>query len=607
MRIPIFMTGVEIIMGAFQSMRTKFIMMMVGASLVTMVCVAGIFLKNMADQMEEEVANVKKTLVEDVERELKIETETAISLINQIYKRQQAGLLTEAEAKKEAADLVRDLRYDDGAGYFWVDTYEGVNVVLLGRNTEGKSRIGLTDPTGKQFIKEMIENGRKDGGGYTDLMFAKPNETEPLPKRNYTAAFAPYQWVLGTGVWIDYIDARVAKVQEAADAAFYSSVINVAIVIVVLEALLIAVAVYLGNHMVAPILRLTERLGIIATGDFRDTSASEDSSRGDEIGAMGRAMDKMKLNINSLMKTVVSSSEQVAAASEQLTASADQSAKAIHQVADSIVRVAGACNEQFVEVEHATEQTEQLSTNMTGFTETLGEALQKIETTNAAADEGAKNVMNAVSQMKLIESSVSESAKVIAELGEESDKIGKIVDAISAIAEQTNLLALNAAIEAARAGEHGRGFAVVADEVRKLAEQSQTSAGEISSLITSIQEKAQNAVHVMQSGVDQTKAGTEAVDGAGDTFRQIAQMVTEVAERSNRMKHIVENLSEGSDVISQAVGRIDGKSRDVARESETVSAASEEQTATMHEIADASRSLAQMAQEMQNSLSQFKI
>ena len=594
-------------MGGIQSMRTKFIAMMVGASLVTMICVAGVFLKNMADQSAAEVEEVKRTLIEDVERELKIETETAISLVNQIYKRQQAGLLSEEQAKKEAAALVRDLRYDDGAGYFWVDTYDGVNVVLLGRDTEGKSRIGLTDPTGKQFIKEMIENGRKSGGGFTDLMFAKPNQTEPLPKRNYTAAFEPYKWVLGTGVWIDYIDARVAEVQEAADAAFYSSLIHVAIIIVILEALLIAAAVFFGNQMVAPIIRLTERLGVIATGDFRDTGKSPDSDRADEIGAMGRAMDQMKESINSLMKTVVSSSEQVAAASEELTASADQSATAIHQVADSIVRVAGACNEQFVEVEHATAQTEQLSTNMTGFTDTLGEALEKIRTTNEAADEGAKNVINAVSQMKLIESSVSESAKVIAELGEESDKIGKIVDAISAIAEQTNLLALNAAIEAARAGEHGRGFAVVADEVRKLAEQSQTSAGEISSLITSIQEKAQNAVRVMQAGVDQTKAGTEAVDGAGNTFREIAQMVTEVAERSNRMKDIVAELSESSNVISQAVGRIDSKSKDVARESETVSAASEEQTATMHEIADASRSLAQMAQEMQDSLSKFKI
>lgn len=592
----------------FNSMRSKFIAMMLGASLVTMICMAGIFLKNLSEQSKEQVENVKRTLVSDVERELKIETETAISLINQVYKRQQAGLITEEEAKKEAASLVRELRYDDGKGYFWIDTYDGINVVLLGRtNSEGKSRIDLKDPTGKSFIKEMIENGRKDGGGYTDLMFAKPNETEPLPKRNYTASFAPYQWVVGTGVWIDYIDSRIAEEKKNAQDSFYSIVMNVVIAIVILELLLAITAVVIGNRMVAPIIRLTERLEIIATGDFSDISKSPDSDRTDEIGSIGRAMDKMKSSINELMKTVVNSSEQVAAASEELTASADQSSVAINQVADSIIRVADACNEQFTEVENASIQTENFSKNMSGFTETLSETLQKIQTTNDAANDGAKNVMNAVSQMKLIESSVSESSEVISKLGEESNKIGKIVDAISAIAEQTNLLALNAAIEAARAGEHGRGFAVVADEVRKLAEQSQTSAGEISSLISSIQEKAQNAVHVMQTGVNQTKAGANAVDDAGNTFRQIAQMVTEVADHANRMKSIVKELSEGTDVISKSVKMIDEKSKGVAKESETVSDASKEQTATVHEIADASRSLAEMAQEMQNSLSHFKI
>ena len=480
-------------------------------------------------------------------------------------------------------------------------------MVLLGRDTEGKSRIGLTDPTGKQFIKEMIENGRKEGGGYTDLMFAKPNQTEPLPKRNYTASFAPYQWVLGTGVWIDYIDERVAAEQEEADALFYKSLMHVVIIVVVVEIVLVLVAIALSSRMIAPITRLTNMLGVMATGDFRKLDTGDISTQGDEIGEMGRALEKMQKSVNDMMQGVVSAAEQVAAASEELTASADQSATAIHQVAEAIVRVAGACNEQFVEVEHATETTEQFSTNMTGFTDTLAEASDKIQSTNTAANDGAKSVMDAVSQMKLIETSVSKSADVIAELGQESDKIGKIVDAISQIAEQTNLLALNAAIEAARAGEHGRGFAVVADEVRKLAEQSQTSAGEISSLISSIQEKAQNAVHVMQDGVKQVDNGTQAVDEAGSTFRHIAEMVTEVAERSDRMGSIVSQLTDGTSVITKAVGNIDAKSRDVARESETVSAASEEQTATMHEIADASRSLAQMAQDMQNTVKKFKI
>ena len=592
------------------SMKTQFIMMMIGSSLFTLLFVAGFFIRASLSQADNQIAQLRESLVMDIENQLRQETETAISSINQIYKQQQAGLLTEEQAKAAAADLVRNLRYDNGAGYFWIDTYEGVNVVLLGRqDTEGKSRINATDPSGKQFIREMIQNGRQPGGGFTDLMFAKPGESTPLPKRNYTATFEPYQWVLGTGVWIDHIDARVAEEKKVLDAEFNETMMYVAIGIVIVEVILFIAAGILSGRMIEPITKLTAVLNTLSTGDFRRNGSfdSINTEMDNEIGAMGRAVLSMKKNIRSMMGTVVVSAEQVAAASQQLTASADQSANAIHLVADSIVNVAGACTEQFTAVEEATTQTEHLSTNMTHFKTTLDDATSRIHATNTAAKEGETNVGKAVDQMQLIESSVSESAKVIAELGEESDKIGKIVDAIAAIADQTNLLALNAAIEAARAGEHGRGFAVVADEVRKLAEQSQTSAHEISELIGSIQEKSQNAVKAMQSGVERVQNGTEAVDNARKTFREIADMVTKVNDNSGKMEEIVDKLSGSSGVIAKSVDKINEKSRDVARESETVSASSEEQTATMHEIADASKSLATMAQDMQNALSQFKI
>ncbi len=596
-----------------KSMKRQFLLMMIGSSLITMLFVGGVFIRDMIIEAQENLNQFRETLTADVESQLKLQTQAAISVIDTIYKRQQAGQLTEAQAKQEAANLIRNMRYEGDGGYFWIDTYEGVNVVLLGRQeTEGKSRINLTSSDGKAFIKEMIENGRKDGGGFTDVMFAKPNQEVPLPKKNYTVTFEPYQWVVGTGIWIDYIDEQVAQFELRSKSNLQSSIFETFIVIIFLEIVITFVAMALSDRLITPIKKITDVLGVLSTGDFRIIKGDEEEqnkyiTRTDEIGVMARAVVTLRGNINQMMQQVINSAQQVAAASQQLTASADQSTIAINQVAHSIVTVASACTEQFNEVESAGRQADTLKENMDTVSQTLKVSTNKIQDTARAAEEGGKSVENAVDQMKKIETSVSASANVIAQLGEESDKIGKIVDAISEIAEQTNLLALNAAIEAARAGEHGKGFAVVADEVRKLAEQSQGSAREISELIGSIQAKAQDAVQSMQTGVKNVHNGAEAVNGAGKTFGEIIQMVTDVEQGSRHMGKIVAQLVDSTNVITKSVANIDVKSREVAKESETVSASSEEQSATMHEISDASRSLAEMAQNLQNVTSNFKI
>ena len=593
---------------ASSSLRMKFIILMVGTSLVTVICITALWLQTLRMEARTQLENYRTQLLQDVDTSLKNETQIVVSLLEKVYQQQQAGLLSEPEAKKIAADLVRDLRYDDGKGYFWIDTTDGVNVVLLGRDVEGKSRIDLVDPNGVHFIQEMLKNGRQPGGGYTDLSFAKPGETTPLPKRNYTTTFTPYQWVLGTGVWIDQIDELIAAQKEAIDADFYSSLRMTVLVSVLIEALCIALAIFFSNKLATPIAHVTNRLATLAQGDFRHNAALEAKiSSTDEIGRMSQALDTLQHNVRQMMKQAIEAAEKITTAVAQLNESADQSATVSSQVASSMSKVADSCNEQFAEMDRTKAQIGTLEQHMSAFAGNLSQTVDAVDGTNRAAAQGATRVNEAVLQMQRIAESVSRSAEVITVLGEESDKIGTIVDAIAAIAEQTNLLALNAAIEAARAGENGRGFAVVAEEVRKLAEQSSTSADEITALITSIQEKAQNAVEVMQEGASQAQGGTEAVDAAGRTFKEIASMVEHVASESSAMGSRVHELEQSTHSIRDSAESMNKMSRSVAAESQTVSAATQEQTAAVQQIAGASRSLNEMSQAMHAAISKFKV
>ena len=590
------------------SLKNKVIFVVVAISLLTTLCIGIMMVYSMVDESNRQVENYRATLTQDIEKQLKDQTESAISVINYVYGLQQSGALTEEQAKKEAADRVRSMRYDNGAGYFWIDTYDGTNVVLLGRSSEGKNRMNLTDPTGKHFIEEMIQNGMKDGGGFTDLMFAKPGETTPLPKRNYTVSFAPYKWVVGTGVWIDTIDTMVAEQEQSAHDALVSGLIKMGIFVVILQLLFIGIGYVFANRIIQPILNVTDRLKVLATGDFR-TDPGDDArfDSNDEIGEMRQALRILQSNISDMMKKVMATAQQVNDSAEMLNSSADQSSDVSNSVANSMVNVAGNCSEQFTEIETANGQVEGLGHHMNDFVSTIQHSSDVVKETQEKAVAEAKTVDGAVEQMRLIQEAVMQSAKVITELGEESDRIGKIVDTISSIADQTNLLALNAAIEAARAGEHGRGFAVVADEVRKLAEQSSGSAGEIAGLITSIQDKSQRAVTVMNEGVSRVEMGTKVVQASGSSFNEIAEMVRKVAEESQAMNNIVVALSDNTQNIEKAIQSVSVKSSSVSSEAESVSAASEELTATMSEIADSSKVLANMAQDMLKAVEHFKM
>lgn len=547
----------------------------------------------------------RDTLYEQFDRTVKLEVQTAYSLVQDMYNRQQKGEYTPEEAKKKAADLVRNLRYDK-ENYFWVDTTDGTNVVLLGREaSEGKSRYAAKDSQGKLFVQEFITNGSKAGGGYTDYTFAKPNETEALPKRSYTLLFQPYNWVIGTGNWVDDIDKLIlAKQAEYKEKTNQNIIYTIVSILLALGVSLVAGSI-LSNRLSRQIGTMAENANEIAKGNLR-IGQFENNSK-DEIGHLGRAFRTMTDNLIDLVQQMSSSSRQVAASSQQLSAGAEQSAQASQQVSTAIMEVSVGAEKQLNAVNETSASVKQMSAGIQQMLENAKIVVRSSEKTAFSAQEGSQAIDKTMQQMVNIERTVTGSADVVTNLGERSKEIGQIVDTISGIAAQTNLLALNAAIEAARAGEQGRGFAVVADEVRKLAEQSQEASKQIALLINDIQQDTQKAVLAMNEGTYQVKLGTEVAETAGQAFNEISSLINQVSSQIGEISEEIQQMALGSERIVTSIADIYQTSQEITGQTQTVSAATEEQSASVEEIASSSHVLAKMAEELQETLGKFTL
>ncbi len=579
--------------------------------LITAVAIEIFSIRSTLSTNEDQTEAYRSRLLEDVKNELKNETQEAMSICEIMYARYQAGELTMEEAQKESADIIRELKYNDGAGYFWVDTSKGINVVLLGRDTEGQSRWDSVDPNGTYFIQEMIKNGMKTGGGYTELMFAKPNETEPLPKINYTAYFQPFDWVMGTGVWVDYIDTLEAEYKMHANIALKSSITQSVIAVVVLAVIGVIVAILLGKRITKPIILVANQMERMSNSDFSDNDDMNEVRRlkgtNNEIGQIANALELLHTNVRDLMMKIFDTTSYVASASEELSASASQSAEASEMVANSCTNVANSCTGQITAVSEASNETKTFVDNMQEFKDAIGRTMEMISSTNEAASKGASDMTNATNMMASIKESVENTASVVEALGEQLKNIDSFVDTISEIASQTNLLSLNASIEAARAGEMGKGFAVVASEISKLADQSNEAASNITSLIAEIMNNSNEAVEAMRVGAQSVAEGSETVNEAGATFSSIVDMVYSISEQSTRMSEIVVQLSDGTETIADNIRMIEDMSVSVADETQNVSAASQQQTASTHEVAEASDKLAENAQELQSFVAKFEL
>ncbi|WP_312561387.1 methyl-accepting chemotaxis protein [Anaerospora sp.] len=380
-------------------------------------------------------------------------------------------------------------------------------------------------------------------------------------------------------------------------------------VIIILDAIILVCAIagstWLMRRISRPLADVVAAAHDIADGDLQ---VKQIAYRGnDEIADLLKAFTHMAKNLQDIVTQVSRSAEQVAAASEQLTASADQSALAAGQVAETITSVAAGAYTQGTTVEHTSDIVQEMARAIGHIAENSSNVSARSAETSRAATIGSQAMQQATDQMQAINRSVSQSAEVVSKLGESSKQIGEIVDVISGIAGQTNLLALNAAIEAARAGEQGRGFAVVADEVRKLAEQSHEAAQKIAHIVREIQTETTSVVTVMQQGTVDVARGSDVIISTGERFTAIVNLVEHLNSEIQEISAASEQLSASSEEVVKSVDSVKHLAGETAANTQTISAAAEEQSASMEEIAASSQALSSLADELQMVVRRFKI
>ncbi|MFR5755593.1 methyl-accepting chemotaxis protein [Roseburia intestinalis] len=528
--------------------QTKLIIVML-ATIVALVLCAVISSESMKQLQSKALETLEADERASYDEQIKQQVDNVISLCQTIYDQYQAGVYTEEEAKKLAADEIRQLRYGD-AGYFWVDQYDGTNVVLLGNDTEGTNRMETKDANGYQMVKEIIRVGQEADGGYTDYVFPKEGETEPSPKRSYSKAFEPFGWVIGTGNYTDYIDDQVASIEKD-----FSSYVTGRMTLFIISTLIEGIIVVLLLIMIIisiirPLKKCISSIGVMEQGDFSQAMGTALLKRRDDFGKLAASLESMRNEMSGLIGEVKSQAteitrmvqeiddniqaldeeiENVSATTEELAAGMEETAASSEEINAMSHEIESAAKSIATRSQDGATEADDIRDRAVGIKKTTTENDKRTKAIHAEINEGLTKAL--------------EDIKVV-------DQIGVLAESIMEITGQTNLLALNASIEAARAGEAGKGFAVVADEIRVLAEQSKAA-------VVHIQDVTKNVVESVTNLADGAKkllefVGTDVVD----SFAGFSDMADSYSNDAGSIDALVTDFSASSEQLLASINGV---------------------------------------------------
>jgi methyl-accepting chemotaxis protein len=452
---------------------------------------------------------------------------------------------------------------------------------------QAKNYVVHPDHTGQEaegdFLKPLYENSE----GHFAYTFENEAKRMAFSTNKLTG------WKIAGTLYEDEIEASAVGIRNS---------VMIIMSISILAALLI---VYVNiRSIIRPINKLTQATERISQGDLRE---SVDTSSRDEIGNLSRHFQAMVDSLRTMIVNVQEITGQVSSSAKGLSTGADQTTKAIESVTDAISEVAAGSEQQLRSVETSMESMNTMSMQSERIRSHMDDASAKMSRTSASAEEGHAAVVDVTDKIQGIHTTVSDLDGIVTNMNERTGRIGQIVTMMAEIAKQTNLLALNASIEAARAGEHGKGFAVVAVEVRKLAEQSGHSAQRIEELVNGMREEMRRVLGAMDDAKGRVSEGIEAADFTGKSFTRILKAVQGAAEGIHSAAEVSRELARNGESAVGSIRHIQSISEIAAANTQSVSAAAQEQLASIEEIASSAEHLSRLAVQLQELVTRFKI
>ncbi len=512
---------------------------------------------------------MQSKLIEEKRSATKNVIDIAYTLVAEYDARAQKGEFSVQDAQKRALTRIKSLRYKND-DYIWInDMHPTMIMHPMKPELDGKDLSENKDPNGKKLFIEMVNVCREKGEGFVDYQWSKPGQEKPVPKISFVKLYKPWGWVIGSGIYIDDVSAEMAKVRSRV-------LIATAIGALVIIFIVFLISIVITRPLKAGVIFANR----MAEGDF--TAADLDIKSKDESGTLAAALNKTKNELSHLLNTAMGSvtgtANQVASASEQLSATVHQMTRRLDEQSKKSIQVATAATEM-------SQTVVDIAKNASNIASSSVDTLKIAQT-------GEKIVGDTVNEVRVISNTVAESSQLIKTLGERSQQIFEIVDVIKDIADQTNLLALNAAIEAARAGEQGRGFAVVADEVRKLAEKTSKATAEVGEMIGAIQSETSRAVSAMAESQTRVEKGVALSSDAGSALRKILDSVQGLQSMVQHIASATEEMSTVSESISADI--------------EVIASVSKETNSSAIEIEAASNNLARLSTDLQEVTRKFK-